>query len=94
MNIWILFDTQDPYVYHTVQAVNTYLTALDQFLRFHCTAGMEAKTLGDCGPQSTERFGYILNDVVKRRQLQGSSSGVGGLNIWNAQQQISVNHKI
>jgi len=75
-----------------VQAVNTYITALDQFLRFHCTVGMAAKTLDDCGPQSKERFGYILNDVVKRRQLQGSLSGVGGLNIWNAQHQISVNH--
>ena len=74
-----------------MQAVETFVKALDQFLRFHCPAGMDARKLSDCGPQSSERFAYILNDVVKRRQLQGASSGVGGLNVWNAQHHIHVN---
>ena len=89
---------QDPYVYHTMAAVDTYVRALHEFLQLYCAAGTEAVQFSDCGPNSQERFNAVLNDMVKRepysqhsRQPSSSSSeqapkrGYRGVVLWNVQ---------
>ena len=67
---------QDPYVYHTVTVIETYVQALDQFLRVHCVARTKAKQLTDCGPQSEQKFNVILNEIFKW-QHQPDRSNLG-----------------
>lgn len=74
---------QDPYVYHTMAAVETYVKALHEFLQLYCSAGTEAVQFSDCGPNSQERFNAVLNDLIKRepyasRQVQNPSSPGAG----------------
>jgi len=87
---------QDPYVYHTVAAVETYVKALHEFLQLYCPAGMEAVQLSDCGPNSLERFNAVVNDMIKREPYKllnpsGEPSSGGGVRmyrgvvVWNAQ---------
>lgn len=85
---------QDPYVYHTVAAVDTYVRALHEFLQLYCSAGTEATQFSDCGPNSQERFNAVLNDMIKRepyaRQQQASGDqspkrGYRGVVLWNVQ---------
>ena len=83
---------QDPYVYHTVAAVETFVKALHEFLQLYCPAGMDATQLSDCGPNSLERFNAVVNDLVKREpyKLLSSSTepsvrGYRGVVVWNGQ---------
>lgn len=85
---------QDPYVYHTVAAVETYVRALHEFLQLYCPAGMEATQLSDCGSNSLERFNAVVNEMIKREPYKLMSptgepaNGVRmyrGVVIWNAQ---------
>lgn len=82
---------QDPYVYHTVAAVETYVKALHEFLQLYCAAGIEATQFSDCGPNSQERFNAVLNDMVKREPYsrqqsdQSTRRGYRGVVVWNVQ---------
>ena len=85
---------QDPYIYHTVSAVELYVKALREFLQLYCAAGTEATQFSDCGPNSQERFNAVLNDMVKRepypRQQQSiveqtAKRGYRGIVVWNVQ---------
>ncbi|XP_045026097.1 LOW QUALITY PROTEIN: uncharacterized protein LOC116917782 [Daphnia magna] len=91
---------QDPYVYHTMAAVETYVKALHEFLQLYCSAGTEAAQFGDCGPNSQERFNAVLNDMIKREpystrqqqnplspgvEQQQKRSGYRGVVVWNVQ---------
>lgn len=81
---------QDPYVYHTVAAVETYVKALHEFLTLYCAAGTNAVQFSDCGSNALERFNAVLNDMAKREpyqrhQLGERRAGNRGVVVWNAQ---------
>ena len=89
---------QDPYVYHTVAALETYFKALHHFLQLYCPSSgdKQPSQLSDCGPNALERFNAVLNDVVNQREpsairsppmvsLLPTRRAYRGMVVWNAQ---------
>ena len=91
---------QDPYVYHTLAALETYFKALHHFLQLYCPTLRDGEKqpsqLSDCGPSALERFNAVLNDMVNQREPSPIASppllsliparrAYRGVVVWNAQ---------
>lgn len=73
---------QDPFVYHTVLAVETYAEALKEFLQYNCTLTRHATQLSDCGLHSRQRFNIVLNEIIQRQHSKRVQP-VRALTVWN-----------